>query len=81
MGMSGACAALAQGSCLVSRISASEGGAAPPPWEASTAARPDALLEAALAELQAQAAGLEVENARMRLELARPLTGCSANLP
>ncbi len=64
-------------------ITASEsGGAAAEPWEPAGDARAgatgSALLEAALAELQAQAAGLEVANARMRLELvrARLFSGC-----
>ncbi|KAK9835062.1 hypothetical protein WJX81_008045 [Elliptochloris bilobata] len=59
----------AEAAVLRRRVAASENGAAPPAWEAGGVGRPDTLLQAALAELQAQAAGLEVDNARMRLEL------------
>ncbi len=72
----GSWAWLSQGAPAGRSITASESGsAAAEPWEPAGGARADApgsaLLEAALAELQAQVAGLEVANARMRLELVR----------
>jgi hypothetical protein len=82
----GSWAWLSQGAAAGRSITASESGsAAAEPWDPAGDARAgapgSALLEAALAELQAQAAGLEVANARMRLELARARLPACCGVP